>query len=160
MTDTLTPEQIAEFERMLAEQAAGVTAYSDEIDRLLLEAAPALLSMAKQTHESFRIGLMYRDHAEKAEAERDAALAGAKDNSCWATCAIEDMKKAEAERDRYRERAVRLARRIECLKLAAGSAAEGCGEPEFSEFTSIEADCPTQLAEPDIAELLKEEIEE
>lgn len=51
MTYTLTTEKIAEIERIVLEQAAGTTPYSDETDCLVWAALPALIGMAKRSIE-------------------------------------------------------------------------------------------------------------
>lgn len=76
MSEQLTAEQIGELERMLSESLTGVSPYSDEIDRLMLAAIPALTAMASRTLRAEMAGKWSSDVAEMA---------------------ISDMRKAEAE---------------------------------------------------------------
>lgn len=69
MTDTLTAEQIADIERIVSEEASGVTLYSDETDCLVWAALPALIATAKYTVGYAGECLELRERAEEAETE-------------------------------------------------------------------------------------------
>ncbi len=128
--DTLITEQIADLEALLARKPQWSLDTREHDDLLvigaLIAAAPALIAMAKQTHEAFKISLMYQDRAEKAEAERDNLLAiihqdgGHHTGEVGISQSVSDAHATwahiVAERDRYREIAVRL---VKCCFDAA-----------------------------------------
>lgn len=143
MTDALTIEKIAELEALIV--AASKTSkciVSMKVYHGLLDAAPALIAMARRCDELSNDLFELRnniDHPADGCACRRNPRTDQWPHECMFHQKIrERAEKAEAESARYREMAVRLAQKLAYL------------DKHFLAIT------PSELKEPDIAALLEE----